>query len=123
MRNIFYKLLLLFSVSIFFVSCESTGDVSLKGKTYVYDNGYSGSMKVKNTYKFKDLGNVYHKMQVGYSTYDTEGCSLYYKINGNRITIYYGTIGWKESVRNTVYEYGYYYGDYIVIDGDKYILQ
>lgn len=62
-------------------------------------------------------------MQTGYSTFDTEGCDLYYKVNGNRITIYHGTIGWKPSVRNTVYEYGYYYGGYIIIDGLTYNLR
>ena len=63
-------------------------------------------------------------MQVGNSSeYNTDGCDLYYKVNGNSITIYYGTIGWKESVRNTVYAYGYYYGDYIIIDGNQYNLR
>lgn len=124
MKNIFYKLVLLFSISILFVSCEDTGDISLKGKTYVYDNGNTGSMKIRNTYQFKGAGKVYHSMQVGYSSeYNTEGCELYYKVNGNNLTIYYGTIGWKPSVRNTVYEYGFYYGDYIIIDGLTYNLR
>ena len=111
-------------LSISLCSCENTGDISLKGKTYVYDNGYTGSMKIRNTYEFLPLGKVYHTMQVGYSSeYNTDGCDLYYKVNGNRITIYHGIIGWKPSVRNTVYEYGYYYGDYIIIDGLTYNLR
>lgn len=124
MKNIFYKLVLLFSISILFVSCENTGDISLKGKTYEYHNGEFGTYKIRNTYEFLPLGKVYHSMQVGYSSeYNTDGCDLYYKVNGNSITIYYGTIGWKESVRNTVYAYGYYYGDYIIIDGNQYNLR
>ena len=95
---------------------------ALAGKTFVYDNGYSGSDLIRITYKFENSGNVYHKSEVGtLSPFDTSGCDLYCKMEGNNFTIYHGAKGWKKEVRNTVYETGIYNGVNIIIDGKDYI--
>ena len=93
----------------------------LAGQTFVYSNGYTGSMKIEEGYKFKKGGDVYYYSEVGRSSkFDTEGCSLYYTLDGSDLTIYYGVKGWKKEKRHTVFAFGQYHGSYITIDGDDY---
>lgn len=117
------KFLLLLSImTVLMCSCQK-GDVDtdLKGKTFVYDNGERGTSLIRETFKFEKNGNVYHKSEVGATlTFDTEDCSLYYKMDATIFTIYYGTKGWKKEVQNTVYRKGEYHTDYLMIDGLKY---
>jgi len=98
--------------------CEKYGDTSIVG-TFVYRNGYTGSMRIYERYEFKSNGSVYHASQIGNtSEFNTDGCSLYYTLDQEVLTIYHGTKGWKKEVRNTVYKTGQYFEDYILI-GDK----
>ena len=81
-------------------------------------------MKIEKGYTFERGGNVFYYSQVGYaSRFDTEDCSLYYTLDGNQLTIYYGVKGWKKEVRHTVFASGEYHGDYITINDEKYIGQ
>lgn len=111
-------------MAVFLPSCKGDVNTDLKGKTFTYWNGEFGSWNITSTYEFQNTGNVYHELQIGYSgKYDTDGCSLYYKMNGDDFTIYHGTRGWKKEVQKTVYATGTYYRDYIVVDGDIYYLE
>ena len=108
-----------------FCSCEKGLEDSvhptLAGKTFVYSNGYSGSMKIEEGYTFKSNGSVYYYSQVGYSSeFNTDGCGLYYKLIGDNLTIYHGVKGWKKEVRHTVFASGTYNGTYITIGGDDF---
>lgn len=97
-------------------ACEKLGpgDSDLNVMTFVR-NEYS----VVERYEFQQNGNVYHYLQVGdTSPFDTEGCALYYTLDGEDLVIYYGVKGWKKEVRNTVYSSGTYHGDYIEIEGN-----
>lgn len=119
---VFFSAILTFAVLT--TSCQKTSDHDLDGKTFVYDNGYRGSLKIRITYEFQRNGNVYNEIETGYSTpFTTDGCALYYKLDGTDLTIYYGVRGWKKEVQNTVYETGSYYGTYLIIKGNKYELQ
>lgn len=113
-----------------FVGCSSDdedfGDsnTELRGKTFVYHNGKSGEALIRLTYTFENNGNVYNKREVAkLKPYDTKGCALYYKLEGKKLTIYYGVKGWEKDVQHTEYSQGEYFGDYLIIDDDKYILQ
>ena len=102
-------------------ACEKIGrgDSALNGMTFVR-NEYS----IIERYEFQDDGNVYHYTRVGDSApFDTEGCALYYTLDGESLVIYYGVKGWKKEVRNTVYSSGTYHGDYIMIEGNKFSRQ
>jgi hypothetical protein len=120
MKNL-VKLMVVCVAIVLLSSCEKESfgrSNQLAGQTFVYSNGHSGSMKIEEGYKFKSGGNVYHYSEVGYSsTFDTEGCSLYYTLDGSNLTIYYGTKGWKKEKRHTIYAIGQYHGNYITIDG------
>ncbi|MBR5866197.1 MAG: hypothetical protein IKY89_08000 [Alistipes sp.] len=120
MKNLFKIMVACIAIVLLF-SCEKESfgrSNKLAGQTFVYSNGYSGSMKIEEGYKFKSSGGVFHYSEVGYSsTFDTDGCSLYYTLDGNNITIYYGTKGWKKEKRHTVYAAGQYHGDHITING------
>lgn len=109
---------------VFLFSCEKESfgrSNKLAGQTFVYSNGYSGSMKIEEGYKFKSGGGVYYYSEIGYSsTFDTDGCSLYYTLDGSNLTIYYGTKGWKKEKRHTVYAAGQYHGDHITINGEDF---
>ena len=99
-----------------FTSCsQSTGE--LNGETFVCQNEI-----LYARYEFKSNGSVYNYQSIKGSSasFDTEGCALYYELNGTHLTIYHGVKGWKASVRHTPYATGYYYGSYIEIDGYKY---
>lgn len=113
----------LLTIPLVFIGCDKNdGDVNtdLKGKTFIYDNGESGSLLIRRTLKFENNGNVYDKREVSnLPAFTTDGCSLYYKMNGTKFTIYHGGKGWKKDVRNTIYDEGEYFSDYIIIDGDK----
>ena len=114
--------LVLFSICFTICSCEKSVEESsystLAGKTFVYSNGYTGSMKIEEGYEFDNKGGVFHYSQVGTSSrYDTDGCSLYYTLYGDELTIYYGVKGWKKQNRHTVYASGVYNGNSITIDG------
>lgn len=117
------KFILLLPLFLLLQSCESNEPKDiLKGKTYHYYNGYTGKYRIFDTFEFKKSGNVFHESVIGDHSYDTKGCSLYYRLNGNTITIYHGVIGWEKSVRHTVYRTGTYHGSYIIIDGLQYDL-
>ena len=118
-------LVLLLTFSLMICSCEKSVEESsyptLAGKTFVYSNGYTGSQKIEEGYKFNSKGDVYYYSQVGSSSrFDTEGCSLYYTLYGSNLTIYYGVKGWKKDVRHTVFASGTYNGSYITIDGNNF---
>ena len=98
------------------VSCSKFGDTSITG-TYRYSNGYTGDLRISEIYEFQANGNVYNKCWIGNLTpFDTDGCSLYYKLEGDKLTIYHGVKGWKKEVRHTPYAVGTYYGDSIDIE-------
>lgn len=103
-------------IAIIFTSCsKSTGE--LNGETFVcYDD------VLYARYEFKSNGSVYHYQSVRGSShsFDTEGCALYYELDGSDLTIYHGVKGWKASVRNTPYATGQYLGSCIVVDGHTY---
>ena len=103
-------------VLLAFISCsKSTGE--LNGETFVcYDD------VLYARYEFKSNGSVYHYQSVKGSSYsfDTEGCALYYELDGSNLIIYHGVKGWKSSVRHTPYARGQYYGNHIKIDGHIY---
>lgn len=110
---------------VFLSSCEKYNlgrSNELAGQTFIYSNGYTGSMRIEKGYTFKSGGNVYYYSKVGYSSeFNTDGCSLYYTLDGDKLTIYYGVKGWKKEVRHTVFASGEYRGSSIVIDGDEYL--
>ncbi len=114
MKKIFYFLSII--VLLVFTSCsKSTGE--LNGETFVcYDD------VLYARYEFKSNGSVYHYQSVRGSShsFDTEGCALYYELDGKNLTIYHGVKGWKASVQNTPYARGQYFGSYIVVDGHTY---
>ncbi|MBQ8565823.1 MAG: hypothetical protein IJ442_08360 [Bacteroidaceae bacterium] len=117
--------LVLLTFSLIFCSCEKSVEESsyptLAGKTFVYSNGQTGSMKIEEGYRFDKNGDVYYYSQVGTSSrFDTDGCSLYYNLYGSNLTIYYGVKGWNKNVRHTVFASGTYNGNYITIDGDNF---
>lgn len=118
------KLLLLITFfACLFTAC-SKGDINteLKGQTFEYWNGEYGSSLIRISYKFEKSGNVYHTSKIGnLSEYNTKGCSLYYTLDDRELKIYHGNKGWKKEVRNTIYASGEYYGDYLIIGGNKYI--
>jgi len=117
------KLFILALLALALASCEKFGDVNtaLKGKTFEYWNGETGSMEISKTYTFGNDGNVFYESRVGLmSPFNTSGCDLYYKMDGNSFTIYHGVKGWKKEVRHTVFSSGEYFGDYITVDGDRY---
>lgn len=126
-------LALVLTLGVFVTSCSSDNDndnvfgdsdTELKGKTFIYDNHYTGEMRIRNTYTFENNGNVFNKREIGNSTpYNTKGSTLYYKLNDKKLTIYYGEKGWEKEVQHTEYSQGEYFGDYIIIDGDEFILQ
>lgn len=124
MKKFFFFLTAILTFAVLTTSCQKAGDHDLDGKTFVYDNGYRGSMKIRLTYEFQRNGNVYNEIETGYSSpWSTDGCALYYKLDGTSLTIYHGVKGWKKEVRNTVYAAGTYYGTYLIIKGNKYELQ
>ena len=106
-------------------SCEKDGtgrSNELAGQTFVYSNGYSGSWKIEQGYTFKSGGNVYYYSKVGYSPeFNTDGCGLYYTLDGDKLTIYHGVKGWKKEVRHTVFASGEYRGSYIIIEGKEFV--
>lgn len=96
----------------------------LKGKTFVYEEGLPGStdkrFMTKETYEFKKNGDVYHLLEVGTGKpFSTKDMSLYYKMDGNKFTIYHGNKGWEDEAINTVYRTGEYFTDYVIINGKK----
>ena len=94
------------------------GDKTIIG-TFRYSNEYTGDMRIREIYEFKAGGSVYNKREIGLTTpFDTKGCSLYYKLNGNQLTIYHGVKGWKKEVRHTPYASGIYENETITI-GDR----
>ena len=108
--------LLISFIALIFASCsKSTGE--LNGEIFICN---SDILYAK--YEFKSNGSVFHYQSIKGSSasFDTEGCALYYELDGTRLIIYHGVKGWKESVRHTPYASGYYYGTYIEIDGYKY---
>lgn len=119
------KLLLLLSIVLglgCLMSCTKH-ETSIRGK-FMYDNGERGTYRIWNSYEFLSNGRVYNERQVGNTAkFTTEGCSLYYTLEGEKIVIYHGTMGWKKEVQNTPYASGVYYGDYMVLDGDMFVKQ
>lgn len=98
-------------------SCKGDVNTDLKGQTFTY---FNYGLEMYESYTFKNNGNVYNYTSIcGIST-DTKGCSLYYTLEDKTLTIYYGSKGWKKEVRNTVYAYGQYFEDYLVINGRKF---
>lgn len=114
MKRIFAILALIMGMGL--VSCTKLGDTSISG-TYRYSNGYTGDMRISEIYEFHAGGNVCNKRWIGNSTsFDTDGCALYYKLEGDQLTIYHGVKGWKKEVRHTPYAIGTYSGDSIEIE-------
>ena len=119
------KRLLLIAIAILaFVGCAKFGDTSLNGKKFEYSNEKTGTWQIRESFEFEKSGNVYHTSKVGTaSEFNTDGCSLYYILEGENLTIYYGLKGWKKEVRNTVYRFGTYHGSYLIIDDKQFNLK
>ena len=124
-RFITMKRLLLIALTILaLVGCEKLGDTTLNGKKFEYNNGETGTWQIKESFEFQKSGNVYHTSKVGLtSEFNTDGCALYYTLDGENLTIYYGLKGWKKEVRNTVYRSGTYLGSYLIIDDKQFNLK
>ena len=134
---LFMKKLILFSVvclSMVLCGCEGD-DVSLKGQMYrhsleLFDEykttfystyiSFKSNRKVVWTYRHRTTYKYFPSDEVKEYVYGDDGTSLYYEIKGDKITIYYGAIGWKPEVRHTVFEEGTFHGDYIIIDGNRF---
>lgn len=122
MKHFFTLCLAVFMMAAF-SSCNTAGDniPELAGKSFTYSNGEIGILRHYEVYEFDTRGGVYNYRSLGNSlSFDTDGCDLYYTLNGNELVIYHGVKGWKKEVRHTVYASGYYYGNYIVIDGNEF---
>ena len=119
------KRLLLIALTILaLVGCEKLGDTTLNGKKFEYNNGETGTWQIKESFEFQKSGNVYHTSKVGLtSEFNTDGFALYYTLDGENLTIYYGLKGWKKEVRNTVYRSGTYLGSYLIIDDKQFNLK
>ena len=95
-----------------------------KEKKFEYNNGETGTWQIKESFEFQKSGHVYHTSKVGLtSEFNTDGCALYYTLDGENLTIYYGLKGWKKEVRNTVYRSGTYLGSYLIIDDKQFNLK
>lgn len=50
--------------------------------------------QIKESFEFQKSGNVYHTSKAGLtSEFNTDGCTLYYTLDGENLTIYYGLKG------------------------------
>lgn len=107
------RALLLLAVVAGLVSCTKFGDTSIRG-TFVYDNGKTGSLAIRSSFKFQKSGNVYYESRVGDAPeFTTRGNDLYYRLDGENLTIYHGVKGWKKEIRNTPFRTLTYHVDYL----------
>ena len=122
------KKLILLSVILIsivcFTSCEKyDNDKELRGKTFTYNNGYTGKYRIISTYIFKMDGHIIWESTVGNSEKATFE-HLKYRLDGSNLVIYRDNHNyWKKEAQNKVSASGTYHGSYIIISDLKHILK